>query len=127
MPAWIMTGQEGRDMEFTLPLPEGDSSVILESQWELSCDRKVTTCVIHSPKRTVAGAAIKHPKDSVDKEIGFKLAFSRALEQLYPNVKVPEWDSVPELNYQVAVRDHNDCKENRSVAWEVFLKEMKQL
>jgi hypothetical protein len=111
-------------MKLSIPLPEGDSEIMLDLRYCFESGKHYSTCVIKTPHRVVAGAAVLNPKDQNDSRIGFKLAFSRALEQLYPHVEVPERGIVPEIVFKVSQASQSINKEDRSVAWRYFLEEL---
>ena len=83
-------------------------------------------CVLVTPTMPVviAGAAICNPKDFSDLATGYKLAFSRAVEQLYPHVSMPEFDTMPDDQYNAICRKRQNNKETREIIWHFFLAEL---
>ena len=114
-------------MNLHFPLPEGDCKVIFDRSYGEPTLYQITTiCVIKTSHKVVAGAAVKSPKDTDDRVAGFKLAFSRAVEQLYPHVAVPEFDTIPDVEYNRIYQHSKQNKDTRSVIWGFFLKELKK-
>ena len=108
----------------SISIPEGDSKIIFEDHFLFAIGAHMTTCVIKTPHKVIAGAAVKNPKDTYNCITGYKLAFSRALEQLYPKVRVPESNSVPDDELNRLYQQYKRNKEMREMIWHCFLQEL---
>ena len=108
----------------SFPLLGGDCTVTFTKNWQDG--RLITYCAIRAPKMMAAGVAFCHPKDSHKDLIGYKLAFRRAIEQLYPVIILPEFDTVPDNVFEDAFRKQHSNKETRAIIWKFFLDSIKE-
>jgi len=105
----------------SIPLPEGDSDILLDRGF---ANKYVSTCIIKTPHKVVACAAVCNPNDMIDQIVGYKIAFDRAIHQLYPCVAVPEFDTIPDQEYNRLYGLSKSNQTTRAIAWKFFLEKL---
>ncbi len=108
------------------PFPDGDSTVMFFREYRHANDgrgRWYTICVIHTPKQLVTATAICHPGERNNDLVGAKVAFGKALKQMFPN-----W-TMPMINDREAwgkYDERNRNRETRRTLWGFFLKSIQE-